>query len=77
VRTARVRVGDAWIVLVSPRSEDSPVANYLETHGEGFSLMSFGVDNLEQAMAELREHHISCPYCGGLSSRLLKGHGRL
>jgi 4-hydroxyphenylpyruvate dioxygenase-like putative hemolysin len=42
-----------WIVLVSPRSKDSPVAHYLETHGEGFFLMSFGVDNLEQAMAEL------------------------
>lgn len=53
VATARVRVGDAWIVLVSPRSKDSPVADYLETHGEGFFLMSFGVDNLEQAMAEL------------------------
>ena len=53
VVTARVRIGDAWIVLVSPRSSDSPVAHYLETHGEGFFLMSFGVDNLEQAMAEL------------------------
>ena len=29
------------------------MADYLETHGEGFFLMSFGVDNLEQAMAEL------------------------
>ena len=53
VKTARVRVGDAWIVLVSPRSDNSPVAHYLETHGEGFFLMSFGVDNLDQAMAEL------------------------
>lgn len=53
VRTARVRIGDAWIVLVSPRSKDSLVGHYLETHGEGFFLMSFGVDNLEQAMAEL------------------------
>lgn len=53
VATARVRIGDAWIVLVSPRSKDSPVGQYLETHGEGFFLMSFGVDNLDQAMAEL------------------------
>ncbi len=53
VATARVRVGDVWIVLVSPRSENSPAAHYLETHGEGFFLMSFGVDNLDQAMAEL------------------------
>jgi methylmalonyl-CoA/ethylmalonyl-CoA epimerase len=53
VATARTRIGDVWIVLVSPQSKDSPVAHYLETHGEGFFLMSFGVDNLEQAMAEL------------------------
>jgi methylmalonyl-CoA/ethylmalonyl-CoA epimerase len=53
VKTARVRIGDSWIVLVSPRSKDSPAAHYLKTHGEGFFLMSFGVDNLDQAMAEL------------------------
>ena len=53
VATARVRIGDVWLVLVSPRSKDSPVAHYLEAHGEGFFLMSFGVDDLEQAMAEL------------------------
>ena len=55
VATARVRIGDAWIVLVSPRSKDSPVANYLETHGEGFFLMSFGVDNLDDAIVELSQ----------------------
>jgi len=53
VATARVRIGDAWIVLVAPRSDNSPVAHYLETHGEGFFLMSFGVDNLDKAMAKL------------------------
>ena len=53
VATARVRIGDAWIVLISPRSKDSAVAHHLETHGEGFFLMSFGVDNLDKAMAEL------------------------
>jgi methylmalonyl-CoA/ethylmalonyl-CoA epimerase len=53
VATARVRIGDVWLVLVSPRSEDSPAARYLEANGEGFFLMSFGVDDLDQAMAEL------------------------
>jgi methylmalonyl-CoA/ethylmalonyl-CoA epimerase len=53
VATARVRIGDAWIVLVSPQSDDSPVAHYMETHGEGFFLMSFGVNNLDEAIAEL------------------------
>jgi methylmalonyl-CoA/ethylmalonyl-CoA epimerase len=53
VSTARVRIGGVWIVLVSPSSENSIAANYLDAHGEGFFLMSFGVDNLQQAMVEL------------------------
>ena len=55
VSTARIRIGGVWIVLVSPRSKDSHAAHYLEAHGEGFFLMSFGVDNLQQAMAELAQ----------------------
>jgi len=55
VRTARARVGDVWIVLVSPHSKDSVAGRYLENRGEGFFLLSFGVDNLDQAMAELAQ----------------------
>jgi methylmalonyl-CoA/ethylmalonyl-CoA epimerase len=55
VSTARVRVGDVWIVLVSPQCENSVAGRYLKAHGDGFFLMSFGVDNLDQAMAELAQ----------------------
>ena len=55
VLTARFQIGEVWIVLVSPRSKDSVAAHHLAAHGEGFFLMSFGVDNLDQAMAELAE----------------------
>ena len=55
VSTARARVGDAWIVLVSPQGEDSIAGRHLKDHGEGFFLMSFGVDNLDQAVAELAQ----------------------
>jgi len=55
VSTARVRIGEVWIVLVSPQSGDSVAGRYLEVHGEGFFLLSFGVDNLDQAMAEFAE----------------------
>lgn len=55
VSTARVRVGEVWIVLVSPQRENSVAGRYLETHGDGFFLMSFGVDNLDQAMADLAQ----------------------
>ena len=53
VSTARVRIGEVWIVLVSPQREDCDVARYLAAHGEGFFLMSFGVDDLDQAIGEL------------------------
>jgi len=53
VSTARVRVGEVWIVLVSPQCEHSVAGRYLEAHGDGFFLMSFGVDNLDKAMTEL------------------------
>jgi methylmalonyl-CoA/ethylmalonyl-CoA epimerase len=55
VSTARVRIGEVWIVLVSPQCENSVAGRYLEAHGDGFFLMSFGVDNLDQAMAELAQ----------------------
>ncbi len=55
VSTARARVGDAWIVLVSPHDEDSIAGRHLKDHGEGFFLMSFGVDDLAQAVAELAQ----------------------
>lgn len=55
VSTARVKIGDTWIVLVSPQRDDCDVARYLETHGEGFFLMSFGVDDLDQAISKLAE----------------------
>ena len=53
VVTARVQVGEVWIVLVSPQRDDCVAGRYLEAHGEGFFLMSFGVDDLDRAMVEL------------------------
>jgi len=55
VSTARALVGDVWIVLVSPHGEDSDAGRYLKEHGEGFFLMSFGVDDFDQAVVELAE----------------------
>lgn len=55
VLTARIQIGEVWIVLVSPRSKDSIAGRYLVDNGEGFFLMSFGVDNLDLAMAELAD----------------------
>ena len=61
VSTARARVGDAWIVLVSPHDEHSVVGRHLKDHGEGFFLMSFGVDNLDRALTELAQRGAAPP----------------
>ncbi len=55
VRTARTKVGETWFVLVSPTGTDSLPARHLRTRGEGFFLISFGVDDLERAIDALAE----------------------
>ncbi|HNP65035.1 MAG TPA: VOC family protein [Woeseiaceae bacterium] len=61
VRTARTRLGDVWIVLVSPQDEESIVGRYLREHGEGFLLLSFGVDDLDLAMLDLSKRGAMAP----------------
>ena len=53
VRTARVELNGVWLVLVAPTKEDSVPGKYLERHGEGFFLLSFGVDALAEAVGAL------------------------
>ena len=52
-RVARSRVGESWLVLVSPYDADSAPGRYLEKNGEGFFLLSLGVDNLAQRLEQL------------------------
>ena len=53
VRTARVRVGETWLVLVSPTDADSVPARHIDKNGEGFFLLSFAVDDLGEALEAL------------------------
>lgn len=47
VDTARFALGDAWLVLVAPRSADSAVGKILAQRGEGLFLLSLaGIDKL-------------------------------
>jgi methylmalonyl-CoA/ethylmalonyl-CoA epimerase len=46
VRAARFRLGDTWLVLVQPIRDDSVPGRFLKNHGEGFFLLSLGVDSL-------------------------------
>lgn len=49
-RIARCRVGETWLVLVCPMDDDSVPGRYLAEHGEGFFLLSLGVDDLEASL---------------------------
>lgn len=53
VRAARFRVGETWLVLVQPTRSDSIPGRYLTAHGEGFFLLSFEVDSLQEEVDAL------------------------
>ena len=50
---ARTRVGDCWFVLVCPYEDNSVPGRFLAENGEGFFLLSMGVDNLDAEMERL------------------------
>ncbi len=53
VDIARFRLCDSWLVLVQPTRSGTVPAKYLETHGEGFFLLSLEVDSIEQQIERL------------------------
>ena len=53
VATARFDLDGVWIVLVQPVDDDSEPARILEQQGEGVFLISFGVDDLDDAREKL------------------------
>jgi methylmalonyl-CoA/ethylmalonyl-CoA epimerase len=55
IRNAFLQIGDAQIELVTPLSEQGPVADFLAKHGGGMYLLALEVDDLDSAVAELQE----------------------
>ena len=53
VRIARFRAGATWIALVQPVADGEPM-RHLEEHGEGFFLISYEVDDVQQAAEAVR-----------------------
>lgn len=54
VRVSFFPVGDSEIELLESTSPDGPVARYIEKNGEGIQHVALRVDNLEEALAELK-----------------------
>ncbi len=61
VIAARFRIGEAWLVLVQPTRADSVPGRFLAAHGEGFFLLSLGVDSLADELARLGDAAFSGP----------------
>ncbi len=58
VTTAFYPVGDSEIELLESTSPDGPVAKYIDKKGEGMQHIAFRVENIEEALAELKEKGI-------------------
>lgn len=54
IRVARYYVGDVALELIEATAPDSEVAKFIEKRGEGFFLISYRVDNVDEALAELK-----------------------
>ena len=54
-RTAFYTVGDIYIELLEPISDDSPIAVFLEKRGEGFHHIAYRTDDIDGQLATARE----------------------
>ena len=59
IRVARYYIGDVALELIEPTAPDSEVAKFLDKRGEGFYLISYRVDNVDAALAELKAKGVS------------------
>lgn len=60
-RTARVKLGESWLVLVCPARPESVPGKFLQAHGEGFFLLSFGVNDLDTALEYYENVGVTLP----------------
>ncbi len=58
VTTAFLPVGDSEVELLESTASDGPVAKYIEKKGEGVQHIAFRVDNIENALEELKQKGI-------------------
>jgi methylmalonyl-CoA epimerase len=56
VEEALLKVADSYIQLLTPISEQSPVAKYLDQRGEGIHHVGYRVDDCGAALETLKAH---------------------
>ena len=55
VTVAMLSIGESKIELLEPTDPESPIAKTIEKRGEGIAHVAFLVDNIEEALAKLKE----------------------
>ena len=55
VEEALIKVADSYIQLLTPTSDDSPVARYLEKKGEGVHHVGYRVDDCAAALQSVKD----------------------
>ena len=55
VKVAFLPTGDSEVELLEPTSSDSPIAKFIEKNGEGIQHMAYKVDDIEEAIAKMKE----------------------
>jgi methylmalonyl-CoA/ethylmalonyl-CoA epimerase len=55
VKVAFLPLGDTELELLESTAPDGPVAKFIEKRGEGIQHIALRVDNIEDALAELKE----------------------
>ena len=58
IKVAVFLIGDVVLSLIGSEQADSPVADFLETRGEGLYLIGLGVTDIEQHMREAGERGV-------------------
>jgi methylmalonyl-CoA/ethylmalonyl-CoA epimerase len=59
VTTAFFPVGESEVELLVSTSPDGPIAKFIEKKGAGFQHVAFRVENIEAALAELKEKGVA------------------
>ena len=55
VNVAFLPITDSEVELIESTHDDGPVAKFIEARGEGIQHIAFRVENIEEALAELKE----------------------
>ena len=56
VEEALLRVADSYVQLLTPTTPESPVARYLERHGEGLHHVGYRVADVSSVLQTMKSH---------------------